>query len=376
MRVYFFEKLFFNISYQVRWVLIIAAFLVIAALDFSTPPACILAYLYVIPILVSISFLKPIIAKTLVVIAISATLLNLVFPHNVLGLPLVVMNRLLAVTSILISSFFMVRYIRYQQQLQEQEQLLLIERNMAQLREDLIATLTHDMKTPLLGEQKTLQYFLAQTFGAVTDEQQDVLKAVLRSNHRLLELVDTLMSVYRHDNLGVQLEFKPINLDDLIADVLTEFQYLAHERQVLLEYTCKKTPPALYGDALQIRRVLANLLQNALNYTPSGGTIQVSLKEQANHLMVEVADSGEGLAPGDLENVFQRFYRAGQARQVVGTGLGLYLSRQISPRTGAAFGRKVILRAAANLFLPYHWEYPVRLLPEELCNDQSVAGGR
>jgi len=323
-----FESLF-NVSPRKRWAFIIVTFLLIAGFDFATPSEYVPAYLYAFPILVSVSFLRPRIAKVLLALAIGATLLNLVFPRMVLNIPSVLFNRSLAALSILISAFFMLRYIQYQEQIQTQERLLETERNLGKVREDLIATLTHDLKTPLLGEQKTVQLFLDGSFGNLTDEQKEVLAVLQRSNTRQLSLLDTLLAVYRNDNLGVDVQLESVNMDELIADIMTELQYLASERNITLDYICQKTPPFIRGESLQLKRVLSNLIHNALNYTPQGGYIEVALEHNSENLRIEVQDNGPGLSPKDLENVFHRFYRAGGGRQVIGTGLGLYLSRQI-----------------------------------------------
>jgi two-component system NarL family sensor kinase len=170
---------------------------------------------------------------------------------------------------------------------------------------------------------------LEEAFGRLSNEQKDVLGALQRSNSRQLTLVDNLLSVYRNDNLGVDVQVTDVNMDDLIADILTELQFLANEREITLEYACQQAPPPISGEAIQLKRVLSNLIHNALNYTPARGRIQVHLKSGDGVLRVEVQDTGPGLSPQDLENVFHRFYRAGGSRQVIGTGLGLYLSRQI-----------------------------------------------
>jgi two-component system NarL family sensor kinase len=155
------------------------------------------------------------------------------------------------------------------------------------------------------------------------------LGALLRSNTRQTELVESLLNAYRNDHIGVVLKMVPVDMDELIADTLTELQALATDRHLSLEYTCRQAPPKIQGDPVQLKRVLANLLHNALNYTPSGGTVQVNLVEQQGQLQVSVSDTGPGLSKQDLEQVFHRFYRANSSRQLVGTGLGLYLSRQL-----------------------------------------------
>lgn len=320
---------FFNASSKARWGIIICSFFLIAALDFGTPPEYILAYLYVIPILISISFLKINIAKNLLILAIAATFLNLIFPRVVLNIPSVVVNRSLSAFAILISAFFMVKYIRYQQRLQAQDTLLSMQQNLSKVREDFIATLTHDLKTPLLGEEQALKHMLQGALGPLTPEQKELVEVLQRGNQRQLDLVQTLVAAYKNDNFGVQLQLAEADVDEMIADLLIEVQHLASERNIVLEYTCLRTPPPIKADILQLKRVIANLLHNALNYTPSGGKISLTLTEHPEHILVEVADTGPGIQSGDLEHVFERFYQSGDNRQVMGTGLGLYLSRQI-----------------------------------------------
>lgn len=328
MPLFSFEHLF-KVNPRTRWVIIVVTFALIAAFDFSTPPEYVPAYLYAFPILVSVSFLRPRLAKTILALAVFATLLNLIIPQVVLDMPSVLFNRSLAAVSILISAFFMLRYIQYQEQFQAQERLLETERNLAKMREDFMATLTHDMKTPLLGQEKTLQFFQEETFGPLSEEQKEVLGALQRSNAGQLALLESLLSVYRNDNLGVEVNLEPVEMDELIADVLTELQYLALARNISLEYDCKKTPPPVQGETLQLKRVLSNLIFNALHYTPSGGQIKVSLLENGEVVQVEVRDTGPGLSEADLKSVFHQFYRSRAERQATGTGLGLYLSRQI-----------------------------------------------
>jgi signal transduction histidine kinase len=88
-------------------------------------------------------------------------------------------------------------------------------------------------------------------------------------------------------------------------------------------------PPEVQGESLQLKRVLANLLHNALNYTPAKGQIKIKLEKNDQSVKVSVCDNGPGLPNGDLRKVFHRFYRSDNGRDMVGTGLGLYLSRQI-----------------------------------------------
>jgi two-component system NarL family sensor kinase len=314
---------------NLRWGTIILAFIVIAILDFATPSEYIWAYLYVVPILFSVSFLKPTISKILLLLAVFSTLLNLFYPEIIYGITSITINRLLATFSIVVSTYFMVRYINHQAQVEEQRRLVENERNLSRIREDFVATLTHDLKTPLLGEQSVLQHLTQGTFGTLDPEHLKTLEALNRNKKRQLELVDSLLSVYRNDTIGVELQSKWIDIDELIADTVLDAQSMANERQLELSYQCERRLPTFRGDSLQLRRVITNLLHNALNYTPSGGHIQVFLSQQTQQLLIQVCDDGPGLKTDELETVFHRFYRAAGTRDTVGTGLGLYLSRQI-----------------------------------------------
>ncbi len=323
------NRKFSSFSTPSRWAIIGLMFAVFAVLDFSTPSAYILAYLYTLPILLAVAYCSSQFSKLLIALGVCLTLLNIVMPVSHLTELPPVINRLLASASILMTAFTMMRYRHYQEALQAQRALLNSERQVSQMREDFIATLTHDLKTPLLGARSALSHFQDKQFGPVTGEQTDVLAAVLRGNARQLLLVEDLLATYKNDQQGVDLKMAPLDLDELIADALLEIQTLAQGRRIHLNYTCQRKPPLILGEASQLRRVLANLLHNALNYTPADGAIQVTLTEALQHLDVRIQDSGPGLPPDALEKIFHRFYRADSSREVVGTGLGLYLSRQL-----------------------------------------------
>lgn len=316
-------------SPRARWIFIVISFVLIAFLDFSTPSEYILAYLYTVPILISVSFLKPNIAKVLLGLATLATLLNLFIPENVSNIPSVLVNRLLATIAIAVSAWFMVQYIQYQDELKQKEAILLSERNLSQIREDFMATLSHDLKTPLLGQQKTLQHLAQGTLGALSVEQIQVVKTLENSSQNLLHLVENLLAIYRYDHMGVPLDLKPLNLDLLIAEVLLDFQIVCLDKNIHLDYDCVKTPSLIKGDSLQLRRVLTNLIQNASKYSPNGSHIKVKLQEESSSLKVSIEDEGPGFSQEDLAHFSTRFYQGKGQRQQFGTGLGLYLSRQL-----------------------------------------------
>lgn len=319
-----------QLALNVKRLAVFCIFISILALDLSTPPEYILAYLYCLPILLSIFFLKIQTTRLLVFLATVSTLFNLFYPAQVFSVYPILINRLLSVTAILLSSYFMIRFTTRQRDYESQANLLATEKKISQLREDFIATLTHDLKTPILGAQKALESLKIGTLGELSDEQKNTIDALERSTKRQVELIDNLQLAYKQDNMGVELSLSKVNMDDLIADVLTELQSIALERMIKLTYSCKKAPSPILGDSFQLKRIFANLIHNALNYTPAGGEVSISLFELKNELKIEVCDNGPGISDKDLELIFSRFYRSENTKNIAGTGLGLYLSYQIT----------------------------------------------
>jgi two-component system, NarL family, sensor kinase len=211
---------------------------------------------------------------------------------------------------------------RQQVQIQTQAQL-------AALREDFVSTLTHDLKTPLLGAIETVKSFRTGQFGAVNPNQRKVLEMMARSHQSTLQLVETVLDVYRNDAEGLSIELVPVDLRSLIADTITALTALAQARQIYLKLSSQGQNFCVQGDALQLRRVFENLLINAINHAPRGTQVEVVLETVGHEQQVQVRDCGPGIAAHELPNLFERFYQGYSNRQAKGSGLGLYLSRQI-----------------------------------------------
>jgi two-component system, NarL family, sensor kinase len=198
------------------------------------------------------------------------------------------------------------------------------------IHQDFVYTLTHDLKTPLLGAIQTIGYFQAEKFGAVTPQQLQVLATMSRSQTRSLQLVQTLLDVYRNDIQGLMLHPEPIDLCALAQETIDSMVILGLERQIALNLKCDISAnqlPQLIGDRLQLSRVFSNLLSNAIYHSPRNRQIDVTIQMRDRQYIVQVFDRGRGISPADLPFLFDRFYTA--QKQLQGSGLGLYLSRQI-----------------------------------------------
>lgn len=315
------------------WGLIAGAFGIVAVLEFSTPPAYVFGYLYTGPILVVNSRLSHLATFQVTLAACILTLLNLFIPDSETINPAIVANRLIAVMALVVTGWLSDRNRRNEEAIAFSQAQLQAAEKLASMREDFFSTLTHDLKTPLIGAIETLKSFDVGKFGAVTSTQQKVLAMMIRSHSSTLQLVETLLDVYRNDTEGLQLHLESVNLATLATDAIATLADLAAARRVYirLQYGESDFRRALWvnGDTLQLLRVFANLLTNAINHSPRGGNVQVLLESSSSYQLVKIFDSGPGITDSELPLIFERFYQGHSDRQAKGSGLGLYLTRQI-----------------------------------------------
>lgn len=200
------------------------------------------------------------------------------------------------------------------------------------LRDDFIATLTHDMRTPLLAAIQTLKFFIDGAIGELTEQQKLLLSTMLQSNEDLLGLVNALLEVYRFESGKLTLcktIFSPIGL---VQQCYEELKPLAQNKNLKFNLDIQQEQAGDYNieaDRSEIKRVITNLCGNALNYTNTGGEINIIVKIQHGDFIFSVCDNGNGIPKADIPNLFKRFSQGTMVKRSTGTGLGLYLSRQI-----------------------------------------------
>jgi two-component system, sensor histidine kinase and response regulator len=215
---------------------------------------------------------------------------------------------------------------------------------MMRQREDFVSRLTHDLRTPLVAADRMLQLFLQDAFCEINTDMKDAIRAMVRSNQNLLQMTNTLLEVHRYDAGQKSLIASPCNLWQIARDVIQELTPLAQEKGLELKTDFRVTDSdseglgVVMGDRLELRRVLTNLVGNAIKFTEQG-TIEVRITVQLDEesadldhplrswVKVEVEDTGAGIEPEDHPYLFERF-RPGKHRRS-GSGLGLYLSRRI-----------------------------------------------
>lgn len=194
------------------------------------------------------------------------------------------------------------------------------------------ADAAHELRTPLAATQATVESALLLP-DLDEKEAREILKTLERQNRRLIQLVADLLLLTRMDRQAVVLRPQSCCLNDLVNDLVEELATLAIPSQVTLisELRVKK-PLSVIGDADQLYRLVYNLIVNAIQYTPSGGKVIVILDRTPLEAIIQVEDTGIGIAAGEQAQIFDRFYRvhSDRSRDTGGSGLGLAIARSIA----------------------------------------------
>ena len=205
-----------------------------------------------------------------------------------------------------------------------------------ELRRELVANVSHDLRTPLAALQgyiETLQ-LKAEGFDAAT--RAEYLDIALKHSQRLTRLVEELFELAKLEAKETQLHCEPFSLAELVQDVIQKFKLTAESSNIKLQMKAQKPLPFVNADIGLIERVLENLIANALRHTPAEGEITVMLKTNDTKVEIEVQDSGSGIAESELQNIFDRFYRVNNMeRSSHHAGLGLSIAQRIVTMHGS-----------------------------------------
>lgn len=323
---------FIDRFYPLIWI-IISTFIVVILLEYTTPPEYVFGYLYTGTILLANYGLEKETIWRVTVAAIVLTLFNIIFPGLYKCDRETVANRIIAVLALATTAWLSIKVRQYKEEIVNSQAQLKNKERLASLREDFVFTLTHDLKTPLLGAIATLEALGKGQFGVVSPTQTRVLATMSNSHTANLQLVETLLDVYRNDTEGLQLQQGSVNLAEVASKVITSLTNLAASRQVyvILNYGSSDFSSRFVvdGDALQLQRVFTNLITNGIQHSPRNEKVEVQLQREGKFQVVKVCDRGSGITDEELPQVFERFYQGTNSRTSKGSGLGLYLSRQI-----------------------------------------------
>jgi two-component system sensor histidine kinase TctE len=195
-----------------------------------------------------------------------------------------------------------------------------------------IADAAHQMKTPLAGMRMQSELALRQVDA---DEIHRSLEQLAKSSESATRLVNQLLALARAENQPhTGMAFEQVDLDVLARDTVQDWVQASFTCEIDLGFEAAGAPVVIEGNALMLRELLSNLIDNALRYTPAGGSVTVRVRLDAQQAILEVEDTGPGIAPSERGHVFERFYRI-LGSSASGSGLGLAIVREIAQQHGA-----------------------------------------
>jgi two-component system OmpR family sensor kinase len=212
-----------------------------------------------------------------------------------------------------------------------------LERSFAALRR-FTADASHELKTPLTVLRAGVERVI--TTPNLPQDTLATLEETLQEIKRMTELVDALLTLARADEGIAPLHREPVDLRGIVAEVQETGELLAEQAGVTMEVATPAEPMIVSADASRIRQLILNLLTNAVKYTPAGGSVRMQLAVGNGRVTLSVADTGIGIAAGDLPHIFDRFWRADSARtrtgERPGAGLGLAICKWIAEAHGGS----------------------------------------
>jgi signal transduction histidine kinase len=198
-------------------------------------------------------------------------------------------------------------------------------------RRDMLANVSHDLRTPIASLRGYLETMLLKQDSASREELRNYLEIATRQSERLAALVSELFELAKLEASHTRINPEPFQLAELAHDVLHKFELEAQKKRVRLVGAISPEAPFVRADIGLIERVLQNLLENALRHTPEGGEVRLSVAAGANGVTIEVQDTGTGIPEAEIPLIFDRFYRVDKSRNMSsgGTGLGLAITKRI-----------------------------------------------
>jgi signal transduction histidine kinase len=223
--------------------------------------------------------------------------------------------------------------LRKQQDSREQANTLLKEKD--HVKNEYVLRLTHDIKGHLAAIESLMNIIDDEITGPLNPKQKDLVERAYRRTTKCMDFVTALLKLTRMKLTG-QLEMSNFSLKNCVFDAIAAVQSGAKDKAIDLNYEIDPSVDEIYGEAVLIEETFMNLLMNAVNYTPQGGRVRLTVKDQGQSVLIRVADTGIGVPEEDLTKIFEEFYRADNARAVErdGTGLGLSFAKQVIERHG------------------------------------------
>lgn len=196
---------------------------------------------------------------------------------------------------------------------------------------DMVSNVSHELKTPLATIKEALLLLSEGSLGVVNEKQKKFLELSAQNADRLNRLINEFLDSARQENSKPSMRRSLFNITETAKAIIDSLNVIAREKGIVLEGIIPDKRIEIWGDPDKLNEVISNLVENAIKYNRSAGTVRISLEEKDDFVNISVKDTGVGIPKDDLNKVFDRFYRVerSDAAAVPGTGLGLAIVKDI-----------------------------------------------
>jgi two-component system phosphate regulon sensor histidine kinase PhoR len=229
---------------------------------------------------------------------------------------------------------------------------LTVERRLDEAKSDFVASISHELRTPMTAVLGAAMTLLREDIELEPERRRQLLEMIGSQGRRLTQITEDVLLASRLDRGDLHFEREPVDVGELARRAVETMREQAPESVTLR--AAPNGDATVVGDPDRIEQVLVNLIDNAVKYSPDGGDVTVSAVSDEGRVRVEVADEGLGIPPAEHDSVFEKFYRGREAGVPSGTGLGLYICRELVRRMGGTIG----VRSRPGAGSTFYFELP------------------
>ncbi len=211
-------------------------------------------------------------------------------------------------------------------------------RKLDESKSDLLATVSHELKTRLTSVRMAVHLLLDEKVGELNPRQADLLVTAREDTERLHRIIEGLLDIGRIRSGNLKMKLQPMDAQDLILQSLDAVRHAFQDKGIKLDHAADAALPKVSADPSRVHLILANLLTNALKYTPAGGRVEIRAAARGQAVLFSVADTGVGIPASEMPRVFEKFYRGTREGEPGGAGLGLAIAKEVVEAHGGEMG--------------------------------------
>ncbi len=237
-------------------------------------------------------------------------------------------------------------------------------RGLDELKSNLLSNISHELRTPLVAIKGYSELMLRGKLGPLSPKQREGLEISMKSQDRLLDLINNLLDFSRIEAGRLQLRPSSFDIDTVVNEVIASVTPRARERNLKLRFDLPEAGTRFTGDRGKLAQILTNLLTNAIKFNRDEGTVELEIRRLPAELLIRISDTGIGIAPEDVANIFDRFFQidSSMTRRFGGTGIGLSIVKSLVELHGGS----IQVASTVDQGTTFHVRIPeLEVLPEQ-----------